>query len=151
MHAFDKMARAADKAALLKGGLPAGDRALKAFADAIQSEVTPPDVFARVGGEEFALILAGMDANQARGVAQRLGDLVRVHPFVLDDGTVLHATVSMGVCTLAAPQGPMPDLEVLLAQADAALYQAKQLGRDRTCCVQASVQPVRSTAAALAM
>lgn len=128
-----------------------GDEVLKKFVELAHTILRPGDLLGRMGGEEFALILAGMDANQARGVAQRLGDLVRAHPFVLDDGTVLHATVSMGVCTLAAPQGPMPDLEVLLAQADAALYQAKQLGRDRTCCVQASVQPVRSTAAALAM
>jgi diguanylate cyclase (GGDEF)-like protein len=82
---------------------------------------------ARIGGDEFVVILADTDAEGAVDVAHEVRDAIRLHRFELD-GIVIQPGISIGVAAL----GPeVADLSVLVRRADAALYRAKSAGRDR--------------------
>lgn len=121
-----------------------GDEVLRHFTALAQRHLRPEDVLGRMGGEEFALLLPKAGMQEARRVAERICQQVRNYPFVQEDGRVLYATVSIGVCVATPGLEPAPMLEALLAQADVALYEAKSGGRDQVRCVQA--QGVRNTA-----
>jgi len=97
---------------------------------------------ARYGGEEFAVLLPGASEAQAWAVAERLREAVRAlaieHARGCDDGIV---TISVGVShiqpaarevTTGAPRSGVDAAHALFRQADAALYRAKQCGRDQT-------------------
>lgn len=103
-----------------------GDLALREFAMLAISVVRSVDYVARIGGEEFLLVLVGVDAARARVVAERLCTGTRL----LGDGQG-HAstrfTVSCGVTQYVAREG----VQSLLERADSALYAAKRGGRDR--------------------
>lgn len=101
-----------------------GDRALKRFAGLLQSSCRLVDVPARIGGEEFALIISNADAEGARIYAERL--LRTVLEETKDDLAPL--SVSIGITELS---GPDDTLDVLLLSADRALYEAKHRGRAR--------------------
>jgi diguanylate cyclase (GGDEF)-like protein len=103
-------------------GHAAGDAALVRLAALVRANTRAGDVFARVGGEEFALLLADTDLEQAAIIAEGLRGLVRRETAY--DPVPL--TVSIGVA--AADQDG--DTDVMLA-ADRALYGAKRAGRDR--------------------
>lgn len=107
-------------------GHPTGDAVLRQIALILMRSVrAPADVPARLGGEEFAVILPEARLDEARRVAERLREQVAAHVF--EDGAVrLHASVSIG---LVAARGLT--LQALLQQADAALYLAKRRGRNR--------------------
>lgn len=124
-----------------------GDVVLQKFVELGHAALRPGDLLGRMGGEEFALVLPDADAEQAQRVGQRIGGLMREHPFELDDGQVLHVTVSMGVCAVSAGQRPIPALEVLLSCADKALYRAKESGRDSICCMPPPQAAARAAAA----
>jgi diguanylate cyclase (GGDEF)-like protein len=107
-------------------GHAAGDRALLAVARAIIATVPPGALASRSGGEEFAVLLPGMDAAAAMAVAEAVCAAVRAeHPEPDHPGR--RVTVSIGVAALAAGEPG----RALLARADAACYQAKHAGRDR--------------------
>lgn len=123
-------------------GHEAGDLVLKQFALVGLHVVRDVDVFARFGGEEFIILLPETGLEQARTVAERMRRAVAETPTPLVDlatggpeGTggdgetgALHVTVSIGLTALT----PEDDsLEALLRRADAALYAAKEQGRDR--------------------
>jgi diguanylate cyclase (GGDEF)-like protein len=105
-------------------GHPYGDEVLRRAARALSRAVRPHDTVARMGGEEFALLLPDTDADGARVVAERARAAVAT---VVVPGRGL--TASAGVASHA---GPHASLERLLAHADRALYRAKAAGRDRT-------------------
>lgn len=108
-------------------GHAAGDAVLCAFADHCREHLRDTDHLGRLGGEEFAVLLPETDAAGAQILAERLrADLaaVRVTPA---DGPPIAMTVSIGV----AEAGPDESLDGLLRRADAALYAAKEAGRDR--------------------
>jgi diguanylate cyclase (GGDEF)-like protein len=105
-------------------GHPYGDRVLRRAAEALAGAVRPHDTVARMGGEEFALLLPGADAEVAHAIAERARAAVAGVPV---PGRQL--TCSAGVASHAGPDAA-PDR--LLAQADRALYRAKATGRDRT-------------------
>ena len=90
------------------------------------------DIVGRLGGEEFAIILPQTDGANALEVAERLRKTVANTGVVLQHGLPIHFTVSIGVVTL---QGSNTNIEILLNQADKALYEAKHAGRN---CVVAS-------------
>jgi diguanylate cyclase (GGDEF)-like protein len=108
-------------------GHVAGDSALQAAARAITGALRPTDFAARYGGEEMTVILPGTGSKAAAMVAQRLCDHVRAAVVFGDMRKPLpHITASFGLGTLAAGQ----DAEALISAADAALYRAKEAGRD---------------------
>jgi diguanylate cyclase (GGDEF)-like protein len=88
------------------------------------------DVLARIGGEEFALLLPETDLSQAQIVAERLRAEVAAKSLVVASGSI-PATVSIGVATSAAT---MNDISDLMKAADQALYDAKHAGRNRVIC-----------------
>jgi diguanylate cyclase (GGDEF)-like protein len=109
-------------------GHPAGDQVLRSIAAAILGIVRVEDVFARVGGEEFALLARATDAKNALLFAERLRKGIAGMPIVCSGGT-LQVTASFGVATLqelANPEGT-----ALVAVADGRLYEAKRGGRNR--------------------
>ncbi len=104
-----------------------GDRVLEIFADAARESVRSTDLIGRLGGEEFAAILRDTAAERAVAVAERLREgFAKVAQDV--DGRPVCATVSIGVVHC---DGPVLDVSELLAQADQALYFAKERGRNR--------------------
>jgi diguanylate cyclase (GGDEF)-like protein len=108
-------------------GHPAGDAVLAALARTLEAEVRSIDRVARIGGEEFAVVLMETTAMEAFEVADRLVKAVREHPVVVEGGKTLAVTISAGVATLGSD-----DTEVaLMVAADKALYTAKKEGRDR--------------------
>jgi diguanylate cyclase (GGDEF)-like protein len=109
-------------------GHPAGDAALVEAARRLEAEVRGIDRVARIGGEEFAILLMETPENEAIIVAQRLVANMRVTPIAVAPGVNLTVTLSAGVSTL--PIEAKNNL-TLLEAADRALYQAKQSGRDR--------------------
>lgn len=118
-------------------GHQTGDTALRALADSIRSQLRASDVATRYGGEELAILLPHTDQQQARLLAERVRMEVEEMCLVSDFGDPVPLTVSIGTATLSPPPRNH-DMEVagqeLLAQADQALYQAKETGRNRVCC-----------------
>lgn len=105
----------------------AGDRVLTRFVDLVKLRLGTADVFGRHGGEEFVLFLGEADIVAAWRVAESIrrdfADLAIHH-----DGRPIEATVSVGVAAIPLVE---PDLDQLIASADAGLYAAKNAGRDR--------------------
>lgn len=104
-----------------------GDEVLKALATIVRRQLRETDLFARLGGEEFAILLPQTDFADARVAAERLRQTIAEHTVDTEQGP-LNFTVSLG---LARIEPSTVDLDDLLRQADAALYQAKQNGRNR--------------------
>ena len=107
-------------------GHPAGDEVLRGIAGALRGSLRHTDVVVRYGGEEFAIVLPGTDLDGGRRLAERLrGALAELPlPFRPADGAV---TASFGV---AAYPSAVTEAD-LLDSADAALYEAKQRGKNR--------------------
>ena len=101
----------------------AGDLVLTAFAETITRAIRPKDVFARLGGEEFAVLLIGTTLPEAAELAERLRLAVAAMRVTTPQGE-LSITVSLGCATARVG-------EDLLRVADAALYVAKHTGRNR--------------------
>lgn len=117
-------------------GHPAGDRVLKTLAALIEAGVRPMDTVARIGGEEFAVILPSSQPQQACRVAARLCVSVEHAQVFLEDGTPVPVTLSCGVAAVAPWAGVTPT--AMIAAADRALYAAKQAGRN---CVRLADAP----------
>jgi diguanylate cyclase (GGDEF)-like protein len=109
-------------------GHEAGDRVLRDIAAIIRENTREGDLAARIGGEEYALLLPGASARQAEEVACRIQMAVAGRVIVLADGRQISVTVSIGVCTLS--QHVCLDREKLYGFADQALYHAKRSGRN---------------------
>lgn len=107
-------------------GHQGGDEVLRHFVQTATQCLRQQDVMGRLGGEEFAIFLPGVDAKGAQVVAERLRAAVASQPAALQQGS--HAlTISLGL-TLCVP-GDTPD--TALHRADQAMYQAKERGRNR--------------------
>jgi diguanylate cyclase (GGDEF)-like protein len=103
-----------------------GDEVLKSLARVCQAHMGEKDVLARVGGEEFALLVPGMDLDEARKLAEQIRAGVWQSPVSLVD-TAIHVTVSIGVAQWRDGEPPAD----LLGRADQALQAAKYKGRNR--------------------
>jgi diguanylate cyclase (GGDEF)-like protein len=106
-------------------GHSTGDEVLRVIASRMMTDLRPFDQAFRVGGEEFAVLLSGVDSPAARQVAERLLHAIASHPIPLT--VELSVTASIGVVTDAAGSDPT----TLYRAADAALYHAKTTGRNR--------------------
>jgi diguanylate cyclase (GGDEF)-like protein/PAS domain S-box-containing protein len=110
-------------------GHDAGDDLLRAVAGRFSSVLRPSDVVARLGGDEFVVLCPDIERpEQGAEVAQRLIDALTAEPVELR-GRLVPITASVGVTVAVA--GPEQHPEALLREADAAMYRAKALGRDR--------------------
>ncbi len=109
-------------------GHPAGDAVLKAAADACQRALRAEDVFARMGGEEFVVVLRNIVLKGATRLAERLCAGVR-NAVIEHGGHTIKVTMSAGAASLACCRSPSPD--ELISIADRRLYLAKQQGRNR--------------------
>ncbi|WP_269533333.1 diguanylate cyclase [Chitinimonas sp. BJYL2] len=104
-----------------------GDKALQQFAQLVREELREVDVFARLGGEEFAIVLMHAPMEGAHVVAERLRK--RAEDLVLQSAAgPVWFTISIGIASLGRHEC---ELEPLLGEADKALYAAKQAGRNR--------------------
>jgi diguanylate cyclase (GGDEF)-like protein len=110
-------------------GHEAGDAVLVHVVEVMRAQLRGVDLLARIGGEEFAILLPQTDTERALHVAERLRQELAQRAVELA-GTLLRVTVSAGVATLEATDEA---LESLMRRADAGLYAAKQSGRDRIC------------------
>ena len=109
-------------------GHPAGDQVLKEVANVLASNVRATDVVARLGGEEFIVLMPHTTRDGAMALAEKLRSSMDKHPMQVEAQT-LAVTVSVGVSELAADQdGSFEDLYIA---ADTALYAAKSHGRNR--------------------
>lgn len=108
-------------------GHAAGDTVLRGLAATALRTVRDADILARLGGEEFAVLLPATDLAKARYLAQRLQAAFSSQVFAVTDGAV-GCTASFGV---TADAGPDIVLDALLKQADKALFRAKEAGRNQ--------------------
>ncbi len=111
-------------------GHEVGDDVLCQFADRLRENVRPMDIVCRQGGEEFLVIMPGIPGDLACMAAERIRCAVAATPFGIGEGKpTLDVTVSAGVAT---NEGQLTgDPQILLRQADDALYAAKKSGRNR--------------------
>ncbi|MDX1976859.1 MAG: diguanylate cyclase [Pseudanabaenaceae cyanobacterium bins.68] len=120
-----------------------GDRCLKAVAHTLEQQINQcygsgNGLVARYGGEEFSIVLPNLDLEQAIAIAEKLRRSVKSLAIPHINLAIAHkrsevVTMSLGVAVVV-PAGNQP--KFLITQADRALYEAKRLGRDRTCYVQ---------------
>lgn len=108
-------------------GHPAGDQLLCQMAERLKETVRETDLVARLGGDEFAILQSGItDVASAGTLAAKILERMR-EPYVIN-GNELHLTASIGISPFV-PGTPSPD--AMMSQADMALYQAKEEGRNR--------------------
>jgi diguanylate cyclase (GGDEF)-like protein len=110
-------------------GHVAGDTVLRTLARRWAGRIRASDLLARIGGEEFCVVLPGVEPAGAVAIAEALRTATSAEPVALGDGVALRVTVSIGVAAVA--RGEAVDLQALLRRADGALYAAKRGGRNR--------------------
>ena len=108
-------------------GHPVGDRVLIAVARSILRSVRNYDFVARVGGEEFTVLLPGASLTHAEQVVERVCADVHTHAHAVVDTQTIMVTCSAGLTDL----GEIDDKETIVSRADRALYAAKSEGRNR--------------------
>jgi diguanylate cyclase (GGDEF)-like protein/PAS domain S-box-containing protein len=107
-------------------GHAVGDRVMRRLARTVAAQLGPGAMLGRLGGDEFAAVLPGCDPEHGIALGEKLCDVV-ADDTVADGGSLLRVTVSIGVAGVAAEE----NVEVSLARADLALYEAKNAGRNR--------------------
>ncbi|PHR70409.1 MAG: hypothetical protein COA66_12580 [Arcobacter sp.] len=103
-----------------------GDEVLKFISFTIQNTIRDTDVFARIGGEEFAIILKDTNINGAKELAEKIRFNIDLHPYITST-LKIHCTISLGIVSMNKED---KSLSTLLDKADVALYQAKEAGRN---------------------
>ncbi|MBI5626103.1 MAG: GGDEF domain-containing protein [Nitrosomonadales bacterium] len=103
-----------------------GDVALKAVARCMAENLRPHDLLVRYGGEEFAMLLPDTDLEDAKVIAERLRVMIAESEIRYNE-IFFRITISIGI----APTQHEEKLEILIGEADRALYRAKELGRNR--------------------
>jgi diguanylate cyclase (GGDEF)-like protein/PAS domain S-box-containing protein len=115
-------------------GHKSGDELVSSIAGALRAELEPIDVLARFGGDEFGVVLINTDAERARELAERLLVAVREHRMTIN-GIEIRVTASIGMVPF---DGVHASVEDVLADADRAMYQSKEKGRNRVTVLQPS-------------
>lgn len=128
-----------------RNGHPAGDEVLRRMGAILREQVRNTDLPVRYGGEEFVVLCAGVNAQSARVLAERLQKAVASHAFPYRESQPLGAvTASIGVASF--PQDGR-SLDEVLKRADEALYASKENGRNQVTCFSTTVQSKRRKAA----
>lgn len=109
-------------------GHATGDQVLVAIADTLARHIRSPDVLARVGGEEFMVLIPQGEESVVRDIAERLRRMVERQDIMASSGTAVACTVSIGYCISG---GAQIEWQKLVGIADQALYAAKRGGRNR--------------------
>jgi len=109
-------------------GHATGDQVLRIIAHRCHDNIRETDILGRYGGEEFSIILPETTAEQAYEIAERLRVRIAEQPINIDKNTSLTITISLGICEKSSD---INSLSNLLNHADAALYSAKQSGRNK--------------------
>lgn len=108
-------------------GHHAGDLALVEFASTCRENLRDTDMFSRLGGEEFAISMPGLDLNNAALAAEKIRQLIDQLEIIYTDDITIKFTVSIGVVEMQQRES----LESALSRADKALYTAKRNGRNQ--------------------
>lgn len=106
-----------------------GDFILISVVNDIKNIIRSSDIFARVGGEEFTILLNDTPINSARGIAEKIRAIIENKNFIYNT-TAINITVSIGVAELNQQNN---SIEELYKEADKQLYKAKENGRNRVC------------------
>jgi len=156
---IDRVARAGEPALLLgldidhfkrvndTHGHASGDLVLKAVAAALLDCVRPMDLVARVGGEEFAIVMPNCAASFGQTVAERVRRRVEAMPVAIGLAQQIQVTVSIGGAF--APQWVRSSPTLWIERADVQLYRAKKEGRNRVCLEPVAVSVVSAEEKAL--
>ena len=123
-------------------GHPVGDEVLRQLAVRIRSALRKSDLAFRIGGEEFVMLLTETSLKAGAEVAEKLRRRIDEDPVVLPSGQVIFPTMSLGVAGPGATS-----ISMLMAQVDRALYQAKNLGRNRVVVANEGEFPPRALSA----
>jgi diguanylate cyclase (GGDEF)-like protein len=107
-----------------------GDATLQKLSEICRHTFREIDIVGRLGGEEFAALLPETNIEQAVEVAERLRTAIENAAVNLEDGSLIHFTVSIGVAGFGVED---EKIETVLKRADTALYKAKNSGRNRVC------------------
>ncbi|WP_371234371.1 GGDEF domain-containing protein [Pseudomonas sp. QE6] len=118
-------------------GHPLGDEVIRHAANLLRNYTRSGDSVARLGGEEFLLLLPDTGQSQARNIAEKVRKLLEETPLPMKDG-LLYLTASFGIASLEA--GIPGTYELLYAAADKALYRAKASGRNRVELIEVGAQ-----------
>ena len=149
---IDRVARAGEPALMLlmdidhfkrvndAYGHPAGDQVLRSVAQSLQECIRPMDTLARIGGEEFAMILPNCPPSFGLAVAERVRNKVQNRAVAISAGQQVHVTVSIGGAF--APQWVRSSAPLWIERADQQLYRAKAEGRNCACLEQPTVSLV---------
>lgn len=111
-------------------GHPAGDLVIQNIAQGIRDSLRQDDITGRLGGEEFAVLLPKATLQHAQQLAERIREHVAATPTITQTETI-YVTISIGVALLYGQ-----DENSVQSQADQALYQAKNSGRNCVCCAE---------------
>jgi diguanylate cyclase (GGDEF)-like protein/PAS domain S-box-containing protein len=111
-------------------GHAGGDDVLRRLARLLVAQLRAVDMPARLGGEEFAVLMPGTPLPEAAHAAERLRSALQATPVTLRDGQRIHVTVSIGLTQWRTDDS---DIDTTLKRADAALYRAKASGRNQVC------------------
>ena len=111
-------------------GHDAGDLVLQQVATLLLGSVRNGDFIFRYGGEELLVMLVEVDAKSAARLAELIRLKIETTPLSIGHGQSVNVSVSIGL----AMYGGHPDHQYLITQADEAMYQAKQQGRNRVVC-----------------
>ncbi|TXT38398.1 MAG: diguanylate cyclase/phosphodiesterase [Comamonadaceae bacterium] len=115
-------------------GHASGDDALCGVAEILREQVRKGDMAARIGGDEFAILLMETGRDGATTVASALGSALRERVFTAPDGKHFHLTVSIGIAIFPVDAQNETDM---LAGADVAMFRAKEMGKDSACTLDA--------------
>lgn len=108
-----------------------GDEVLRGIGTLLQRSVRTVDMVARYGGEEFVIVLPETGETGAVAFAERIRQRAEAHNFEAARSAAVRVTVSIGVSCFPSPK--VEGVEDLFARADAALYRAKERGRNQVC------------------
>ena len=105
-----------------------GDKVLFEVAQRIKNRLRKSDIFGRYGGEEFGIILSGIDEDNVASITENIRTTICDQPFVFDDLELI-LTISIGAAVFNPEKHS--NLENLMSDADKALYEAKNAGRNK--------------------